>query len=300
MARRQTSPAGVGVRRVGDDRFTRSEGGAEQGLEVVEFQARGFVLFVKSPRLLVPGDVRDRVSLEVGLALAIAEHFGRKAVFTVRKAQYQLQKGVESFRRVYLDLADVTRLQLAHSREQVAGTPQSSLRRQPRRQLLTEFLSGPPQFELRHHLTGQPIEPVSLFGRELARRAINDAERSEVIAVRGGEERPCVEADAGFPGHQRIIAKAFVLQGIGDFEQPRPLDGVLAKGNVPGRLSDLETHLALEPLPPLIQQRDQRDGRLANLRGELREIIKIHLLRRVQHGIAFERGETARLVQRCR
>jgi hypothetical protein len=60
-------------------------------------------------------------------------------------------------------------------------------------------------------------------------------------------------------------------------------DRMCAKGNVARRLGHFQADLRLEPLPVLIQERDQRDRHVADFGRESGEIVQGRLRRRVEH-----------------
>ena len=99
-----------------------------------------------------------------------------------------------------------------------------------------------------------------------------------------------------FARDQRAGENAFVKLRIGNFHQLRSLNDVLAEREVPGSLTNLEAHPALEPKPRSIHQRDEGDGCLANQRSKLREVIELRLRRRVEDAVTLERGEAVGFV----
>ena len=95
MPCRQAAAARVGGRRVGYHRLAGDQGRAEQRVEVVEQHAG-----LRMPRHggaggVVPADVGQGVTAQVGLVLRVVQHLGDQAVAAAGQLQEILQQGVE-------------------------------------------------------------------------------------------------------------------------------------------------------------------------------------------------------------
>jgi hypothetical protein len=137
---------------------------------------------------------------------------------------------------------------------------------------------------------------VQLLRGQLARDAVDDAERAQRVAVFGDERRARVEADAGIGGDERVVAEALVAPRVRDDEQAGLPDGVRAEGRLARRLGDVQPDARLEPLAVVIDEADQGDGRLAELRREARDVVERLLGLRVEHAALAERPEPRGLV----
>ena len=77
----------------------------------------------------------------------------------------------------------------------------------------------------------------------------------------------------GAPRDQGAVGKARVLERI-PHDQGLGLENrVRAEGHVPRRLLLIQAHLGLEPLPGLVHQGDHRDGHLAQISRQRREVV---------------------------
>ena len=103
------------------------------------------------------------------------------------------------------------------------------------------------------------------------------------VAVRSQQRGAGVEADAGIVQDQRIVGKAGVDEGIGDHQNlVRLQDRVGTEGQVARGLRRRQPQTRLEPLPFLVNQRDERNGRAADLRGQERDVVIALLRGRIQ------------------
>ena len=99
----------------------------------------------------------------------------------------------------------------------------------------------------------------------------------------------------GSPVTSGLLANRSSLLRIGDDEDLGLVERVGAEGLDAGRLLRFgEADLGLEPLAVLIDQRDERDGRAANLRGHGGEVVEF-LLGRGLSSTAYWR----RTLMRC-
>lgn len=85
----------------------------EQGLQIAELHARVHLLGEHTPGRLVPGDVGDRMRLEVRLPLRVVQHLAHEAVSAVRHRQEGLEQPFEGLPLVVG--FDVGGLRLPHS-----------------------------------------------------------------------------------------------------------------------------------------------------------------------------------------
>jgi hypothetical protein len=90
---------------------------------------------------------------------------------------------------------------------------------------------------------------------------------------------------------KRVALEAGVLGRIGDDEEPWLEKGRGTDGLDEGRLAPAEAQLRLEPLPLFINEADQGDRCLANLRGHTNEVIEVRFRRCVEDAVASERRQ---------
>jgi hypothetical protein len=71
---------------------------------------------------------------------------------------------------------------------------------------------------------------------------------------------------------------------------------MVADGDLAGRLCDLKSDSSLEPLPLLIQERNERDRSSADLGRYLCNAIELNLRLRIQNVEALERSKAIDLL----
>ena len=101
----------------------------------------------------------------------------------------------------------------------------------------------------------------------------------------------------GLAGDERIVAEALVFPRVRDLEDAGVRDGVVAErdGSL-GLPHAVEAVLGLEPLSVLVDQRDQRHRRTADLRRQQRQVVERPFRRGVENAIALEGGQTGLFV----
>jgi len=93
--------------------------------------------------------------------------------------------------------------------------------------------------------------------------------------------------------HQRVVAKARILQRVGYLEDLLAGDGVGAEGNVTRGFADVQADPALEPLAAVIDQRDQCNRGVAHLRGQRGEVVEGAFFGRIEDFVT-QQGRQAR------
>jgi hypothetical protein len=97
-------------------------------------------------------------------------------------------------------------------------------------------------------------------------------------------------------GHERIVGEPLVLGRVGHDEQVGLGYDVAAERHITRRFADRPADLRLEPLAMLIDERDERDRSLADVRGKYRQVVQRLLRERVEHVVLPERVEAPGLV----
>jgi hypothetical protein len=158
-------------------------------------------------------------------------------------------------------------------------------------------LLGPAaQFQLRHHLPAQPREAGSLDGRQPARRPIHHAQGAEGVAVRGQQRRAGVEANPGIADDQRRTGEPRIARRVRHFHHFAPGDDVPAERDVAGGVDGRHAHSPLEPLPMLVDERDERDGHVADLGRQLGQIVERLRGQGIEHAVVAQRPQARRLI----
>ena len=89
------------------------------------------------------------------------------------------------------------------------------------------------QLELRLDLSRQGAQRALLFLGQLSRSAVQNAEGSERVAVRGPKRRARVEADLGIGRDERVRGETRILGRVGHHEEIALQNGVRAEGDLP-------------------------------------------------------------------
>ena len=117
---------------------------------------------------------------------------------------------------------------------------------------------------------------------ELAWAAVDHAQGAQGQPLAIVQRRAGIEADVRGGGDQRIVAKTCVIQGVAHFQQGIGMHGVGAEGQLARGLLGIQADPALEPLALGIDQRDQGNGRVADLRSQCGDVIEHRLGRGVE------------------
>ena len=139
-----------------------------------------------------------------------------------------------------------------------------------------------PELDLRRGLLAEVAQGRPLLGRELPRGVVDDAQRADGVAVGGAQRGARVEADVRVAKHQRVVGEARVRPGVGHDQQVQLQDGVRAERLLARQLRGLQPDLRLEPLPVLVEEAHQRDGRPADRGRDAGQGVEVPLRRRVQ------------------
>lgn len=117
------------------------------------------------------------------------------------------------------------------------------------------------------HLPSEHHQGLLLLRREPFRNPIDDTERSEGMPIPVDEGDTGIKSNMRLSGHQRIGRKPDISERVRHFEQISLQDGVRTKGDIARGLTDSYAGLGFEPLTEGINQTDQRDRHLTDLRG---------------------------------
>ena len=116
-----------------------------------------------------------------------------------------------------------------------------------------------------------------------SRLRIDHAQSPELEAFARDQRHARIEADPGLAGDQRIAREPLVLMCIGHQQYPVLQDGMSAERHIPGRLCGVQAMVRLEPLPVVIDQRDQRDRCPEQVAGQAGDAIEGLLRCRVEY-----------------
>jgi len=134
-------------------------------------------------------------------------------------------------------------------------------------------------------MPGKDFQSLLLLLTQIARDLVDNAQRSERISIRSDERGAGVKADLRLRNNHRVLSEPGIQQRISDDEQVGLQNGMGAKGDVTRGFRHRRTHLRLEPLPLLVNEGNHRDGRFADARRELGQVIENRLRQRVQQVI---------------
>ena len=128
----------------------------------------------------------------------------------------------------------------------------------------------------------ETAEGLELLIVEQTRAVIGDAQGADPASVGEGQRHPGIEPNPDRTGHNRVVGKPRVVQGVRDLEDVGAEDRVCAERLVSMALDGIETGRGLEPLSLRVDQRHQGDRRRGDLAGTLDEAIEAFLTRRVE------------------
>ena len=141
----------------------------------------------------------------------------------------------------------------------------------------------PLQLEHTDDVSREHRQGCRLLLRELARLAVDRAERADGVTVGGDQRGAGVEADPRVSEDERVVREALVHARVRDDEQRALLDRPLAEGDVARRLGRAtEPDRGLEPLARSIDQRDRHDGDLAYGGDQRDHLVERYLRRRIE------------------
>ncbi len=156
------------------------------------------------------------------------------------------------------------------------------------------------RFELFRDGDGNRAQRAALRASQHARAGVHDAQRAEREALGRAQRNAGVETDAGLARHQRVLGEPRVGRRVVDLHDPLVEDGVRAERALARSLAQFDPMRGFEPLPIAIDQRDQGDRDVAQLRGEVGERVEEILGRRVEEFVLVEGGEPSLLSRRGR
>ena len=117
---------------------------------------------------------------------------------------------------------------------------------------------------------------------------------ADALAARQLDGSAGVEADVGVPGDERVGGEAGIPRRVRHLQEPGVADGVIAERHVARRLVDAgQSDVGLEPLALRVDQGDQRDRHVAQLRRRARDGVERRLCQRVEHAQLAQRGQAA-------
>ena len=119
-------------------------------------------------------------------------------------------------------------------------------------------------FQFHHHLPRQQRQPLALQrGQVIARHGVDDAERTQRLAIAANQRRTGIEADMRRAGDQRIVDEARILGRVGHDEDIVAQHGKGAEGYVTRRLLRIQPDPRQKALPYILDNADKRDRRPA-------------------------------------
>src|SRR4030095_2684187 len=120
------------------------------------------------------------------------------------------------------------------------------------------------------------------------RRAVDHADSAQRVPLLVDQRDPRVKPDVWFRHHEWIISESFIVQGIRYDKNVGLLNGRSAKSNFARSFRNGDSDFRLKPLPTFINERDQRNRRLADEGGQQNQIIKGLLRLCVEDSVSME------------
>ena len=152
-----------------------------------------------------------------------------------------------------------------------------------------------PELELGDDGAGEVPERGDLGVADPAGHPVAHAQRPDAVAVRRRERGAGVEPDARRSRHERVVGEPGVGPGVLDHERRAGPDDPVAEGDLPVRLAHVEPDRRLEPLAVGVEERDERGRHVEQGGREPDGPVERLLGRRVEDGVAVERGEAGGL-----
>ena len=162
---------------------------------------------------------------------------------------------------------------------------------------LQDGAGGPTQRQFVHDDGGQALESFDVGRRRRrARLLVDDAERAEVVAVRVGQHRTHIEAEAGLADDQGVANEPGVGAGVLDDHDRtgRLFDSVSAEGPRARGLVDVDAAPRLEPLAVLVDQRHQGDRRVEQVARQPGQAVERFFRRGVEDTVVRQRSQPRR------
>ena len=155
------------------------------------------------------------------------------------------------------------------------------------------------QFQLCCGLPGQGLQGIALRHLQRARHGVDDADGAQCRALARDDRRASIETNVGRAQDERALLEARVEMGVRHYHHGiGRQNGMGAERQVAVGLGNVEPYTGLEPLTFAVHQRHQANGRCAQLRCQLDDIVETRLRRTVQHTQMLERSQTFGLVDR--
>ena len=139
------------------------------------------------------------------------------------------------------------------------------------------------ELHFRHDLPAQDPQGRLLALVQLPGHTVDHAQRAKGVALGCDQRHARIKADVRISLHQRIVREAWILRGIRHEHQVGLVQRMGAEGDLTGGLLLRQPDRRLEPLARFVDQADQGDRGLADVRRERGEIVEGRLTRGVQH-----------------
>src|SRR5262249_20097742 len=119
------------------------------------------------------------------------------------------------------------------------------------------------RLDLMDNELGQASEHLELPRRDIVTcPRIHDTEDANSEAVGRAQGHAGIEPDSRLGGDQRTLAKARILSGVGHHQDIETTDGPSTERLVARHFPERQARVRLEPLPPLVDERDECNRRL--------------------------------------
>ena len=123
------------------------------------------------------------------------------------------------------------------------------------------------------------------------RLGVNRAQSANVETVAGAQRRASIKPDVGHAGDKRIFRKSCIFCGVVDNKNVILADCMRAERDFTGGFISLKTDLRLEPLPVVLNTRNQCNRYIKYLRGKPRDPVVGLFRHTVQDLVVAELGQ---------
>ena len=141
------------------------------------------------------------------------------------------------------------------------------------------------------HIFGKATKRLCSFCGEVSNDSVNQAQRTDVNALRQRERCACVEADVGRAQNILIVCKAWVCRSVSDDKHSIKKNSARAKRPRAWDARQAHSACCLEPLTPLVDEGDIGDGDLEKIARVTADSVKLRLCFSVEDFQTFQSGE---------
>jgi hypothetical protein len=150
------------------------------------------------------------------------------------------------------------------------------------------------------HLAPQDAQRLDVRRCRASRLVAEHAQRADGRPVAHLERHAHVRADERIAHHERVVGEPVIEARVLDHHHVVTGDGVGAERHLPRRRPHVPAVTGLEPLPVAVDERDQRDGEVADRRRKRDDVVERGLRGGVEDAEVDETSESLGFVGRDR